>query len=258
MIRHDLHIHTTASDGVFRPDEVVSFAAAAGLSGLAVTDHDTLDALPEARAADAEAGLVLTPGVEISSAVQGVEVHILAYAFDEDSPHLAHFFGEQSVRRRERAEAFLKTFKERGLLPEGAQLPDVKSLGRPHLARLLAAHGTVQTMSEAFDRYLVPTAPTFIPKPLPPGEDVVEWVRRAGGVTSLAHPGHAVPHRVIMALIEAGLWGMEIDHPAHDDMLRGYYTELADRHGLGKTGGSDFHSQASAALGSHGVGTLPF
>lgn len=233
-------------------------AAAAGLSGLAVTDHDTLDGLAEARAAADKAGLRLTPGVEISSAVDGFEVHILAYEFHVDSPLLTQLFGEQSTRRRERAEAFLKTFQERGLLPATARLPPAQSLGRPHLARLLVASGSAHTMSDAFDRYLVPGTPTFIPKPLPRGEDVVEIIRSAGGVTSLAHPGHAVPHRVVRALIEAGLWGMEIDHPAHDDMLRRYYSELADRHGLGMTGGSDFHSPASAPVGSHGVEELPF
>lgn len=233
-------------------------AAAAGLSGLAVTDHDTLNGLPEARAAADTAGLRLTPGVEISSVVQDFEVHILAYGFDTESPLLAKLFGQQSTRRRERAEAFLRTFRERGLLPLAARLPDAESLGRPHLARLLVAHGTAKTMGEAFDRYLVPGTPTFIPKPLPRGEDVVEVVRGAGGVTSLAHPGHAVPHRVVRALIEAGIWGMEVDHPAHDDMLRRYYSELADRHGLGATGGSDFHGPSSAPIGRHGVKELPF
>lgn len=233
-------------------------AAAAGLSGLAVTDHDTLEGLAVVREEAGRAGLVFTPGVEISSAVDGVEVHILAYGFDMDSAHLARLFQEQIARRRERAEAFLNVFQERGLLPASASLPDAPSIGRPHLARLLVARGTVPTMSEAFDRFLTPGTPTFIPKPLPRGEDVVELVRHAGGVTSLAHPGHGVPHRVVLALIEAGLWGVETDHPAHDDMLRDYYNRLADQHGLGATGGSDFHGPASSPVGSHGVSELPF
>ena len=263
MIRFDLHIHSTASDGAWEPEEVAQAAHDAGLAGFALTDHDTLAGLPAASEAAARLGIQCIPGVEISAAVLGREVHLLAYGFDPGHPDLVEFLSLQREYRRDRGLAFLDTFIKAGALPSGTVLPDVETVTRPHLAALLVEHGTAVDFRDAFDRFLVPGTTTWVDKPLPDGAAVLDVVHTAGGVVSLAHPGHGMLHRVIMNLISDGLDALEVAHPAHDELLETYYRGVARQNRLMVTGGTDFHrpprdGRTGFSIGDLGLESVPF
>ncbi|MEQ9105252.1 MAG: PHP domain-containing protein [Rhodothermales bacterium] len=256
-IQYDLHMHSNASDGVFLPAHLVKIAVSIGLSGIAITDHDTLAGVDEGGMAAAAAGLEFIPGVEISAQMDGHEVHLLAYGFRVGHSGLTDFLEEQRQARRARAVRFIEVLVDAGALPSDVVLPDHDSIARPHLAGLLVEHGSAGTMQDAFTDFLVPGASTYVEKPLPTGPDVIRTVHDADGVVALAHPGHSTPHRVILALLAAGLDGLEASHPSHDDMLETYYRDLAHAHGLLCTGGSDFHRPERGHMGSNGLNKLP-
>jgi predicted metal-dependent phosphoesterase TrpH len=242
----DLHMHSTASDGRLSPDALVAEAVHGGLDLVSLTDHDTILGWHAFEQAARAAGLACIPGVEISARQAGVEVHLLGYGFDPGHPVLSGFLTLQQQRRNERAHEFLRLLKLAGILPRDAalqQVPAGTSWARPHIARLLMDHGSVGSMDEAFEQYLVSGTETFVPKPLPSGEEAIDVIHAAGGIIGLAHPGHHVPHQVVLGLIEAGLDAIETVHPSHDRMLTGYYASLAERFGLLMTGGSDYHAR---------------
>lgn len=242
----DLHMHSTASDGRLAPDALVAEAVHGGLDLVSLTDHDTILGWHAFEQAARAAGLACVPGVEISARQSDVEVHLLGYGFDPGHPVLTEFLALQQERRNERAREFLRLLKLAGSLPAEAaleQAPAGTSWARPHIARLLMDHGSVESMDQAFEQYLVSGTETFVPKPLPSGAEAIDIVHAAGGIIGLAHPGHHVPHHVVLGLVEAGLDAIETVHPSHDRMLTGYYASLAERFGLLMTGGSDYHAR---------------
>lgn len=244
--RADLHMHSTASDGRMGPADLAAAAAKGGLDLVSLTDHDTLAGWGTFRDAALQAGLRCVPGVEISARQHGEEVHLVAYAFQPDDSGLQDFLHVQQQRRNERAATFVTDLKRAGHLPEEASLSSddgTASWARPHIARLLIEYKTVASMNEAFDRFLKPGCPTFVEKPLPSGEEAIAVIQQAGGVICLAHPGHHVSHQVVTALIGMGMDGVEVVHPSHDTMLESYYAALAERFGLLKSGGSDYHAR---------------
>ena len=253
--RADLHMHSTASDGRLSPQALIQEALEAGLDLVSLTDHDTLLGWPSFSKAARKAGLACVSGVEISARQSGVEVHLLGYAFDTSHSALTTFLALQQQRRNDRALTFVETLKAAGHLPKHATLseaPKGTSWARPHIAGLLIEYGSAETMSEAFDRFLVQGTDTFVEKPLPSGVEAIEVIHKAGGIMSLAHPGHHVPHQVILDLIQGGLDGVEVIHPSHDAMLEAYYEELAVRFDLLRTGGSDYHARRTH--GQQGLG----
>lgn len=244
--RADLHMHSTASDGRMDPADLAQAAAEGGLDLVSLTDHDTVAGWEAFQESALQAGIRCVPGVEISARQEGEEVHLVGYAFHPGHEGLRTFLALQQQRRNDRAQAFVNRFKQAGLLPESAELESEgqnTSWARPHIARLLIKHGAVKTMDEAFNRYLTVGTPTFVEKPLPSGQEAIAVVHDAGGIVCLAHPGHHVSHQVVMGLIAAGLDGLEVVHPSHDNMLEEYYESLADRKELLKSGGSDFHAR---------------
>ncbi|MBT4052423.1 MAG: PHP domain-containing protein [Bacteroidetes Order II. Incertae sedis bacterium] len=246
MLKADLHMHSTASDGQLSPTEVVRLASRSGLDVIALTDHDTTGGLVEARKEADSLGIQMIEGAEISASCLSEEVHLLSYGFDAAHVQLVTFLQLQQDRRRERAVKFVEILKAEGALPHNATAPEPKpgkTIARPHIAQMLIEAGTVSDMNQAFNKYLTPGKRTFIPKPLPDAQDVFEVVHSAGGKVVLAHPGHNTSHRVVMHLINGGLDGIEVVHPSHDKMLESYYRSLADQFGLFTTGGSDFHGR---------------
>ncbi len=239
-------MHSTASDGRLSPEEVIVLAHEKGLELVALTDHDTTSGLDEAKKAAFSLGIQFVLGCEVSSKALGTEVHLLAYGFEKENAGLNSFLLTQQERRNDRAAEFVFRLKKTGDLPAHSSLPPPevgRSIARPHIAKLLMEAGTVSEFSEAFQRFLTPGCKHFVPKPLPDGRDVVDVVHAAGGVVVLAHPGHQMPHRVVLQLIEAGLDGIEVVHPSHDEGLEIYYRDLAFQHSKLVTGGSDFHGQ---------------
>ena len=237
-------MHTTFSDGTLSPSELARQVHDAGVEVLAITDHDTTAGVELAAGACRELGLGFVRGVEISCSSLGSEVHLLGYGFDPGNEDLQAFLKRQEEGRAGRAIQFLDSLKAAGALPAHARLPELPaggSYGRPHLADLLVASGSATDRQDAFNRYLVQGTATFIPKQFPDASDAIAVVHAAGGVTVMAHPGHSTAHQVLLKLVGDGLDGIEVVHPAHDLMLKNYYSEQAARFSLIKTGGSDYH-----------------
>lgn len=243
----DLHLHTAASDGHCSPRELVARAAHAGVSVMAVTDHDTTAAAAEVRDAAREVGVHTITGIEITAVDDERDVHVLGYLIDPDEPRLASFLATQRAARFERVKAIAARLASLGLpvdvepLLQKAAGQLGRSLGRPEVARAMVAAGHVSSVQEAFDRFLGQGLPGFIPREGAPSEDVVAVIHRAGGIASLAHPGKFNLERRLPVLAEAGLDAVEVFHPDHDPVMVERYRRLAGDLGLLTTGGSDFH-----------------
>lgn len=239
----DLHSHTTVSDGILSPQELVAMAARRGLSALAITDHDAIDAVAPARAA-APPGLEVIAGVELSCRVDGREAHILAYGIDlEDATFRAALeaFAEQ---REARAREIVERLQAMGVPIEFADVQEASGHGtiaRPHVARALVRRGVVESMDEAFGRFLGRGRPACVEKPRLEPEEACALVRDAGGVPGLAHPGTFGRDDLIPVLVEAGLEALEVRHTEHSRAATRHYEAMARGLGLLPTGGSDFH-----------------
>jgi predicted metal-dependent phosphoesterase TrpH len=253
----DLHIHTDYSDGLHSPEEVVNMGSRAGLSWIAVTDHDTVDGLPEASAAADRLGIGFIPGVELSVCHQGQDFHILGYWIDAEDPDLQILLGDMVVARRDRVREMLNHLHGLGLslsmqdVVESAGRSHV--LGRPHVAAALVRLGLATTVREVFARYLGTQAPAYVEKKTVDPITALRVIRNAGGVPVLAHPGAYRLDGVLMLLVGAGLQGLESDYPKHAPDERAYFRRLAGRHGLVTTGGSDFHGGAATDIPVGGI-----
>lgn len=247
----DLHTHSSASDGTDPPARVVADAAAAGLTVVALTDHDTTVGWEPAAAAAVEHGIALVRGTEISTRAHGVSVHLLSYLQDPTHPAL---LGEMDLTRESR---LTRARRMAELLGEDfpitwddvvAQTGPGATVGRPHLADALVAAGVVATRDEAFATVLQPGTRYYVPHHAPEAAVAVRAVRAAGGVPVLAHPGAAmrgrvVPDSTIEELADAGLAGLEVDHRDHDEPTRDRLRALARSLGLLVTGSSDYHGR---------------
>ncbi|AUS81546.1 PHP domain-containing protein [Actinoalloteichus sp. AHMU CJ021] len=253
-MRIDLHTHSTASDGSDSPEELVAAAARAGLDVVALTDHDTTVGWAPATAA-LPPGLRLVPGAELSCVSpdgngRHVTVHLLAYLFDDTSGELADEQLRLRAERRERLLRMAVMMREDGFPVDPelllAELPESSSAGRPHLAAALVRAGVVSSVDEAFARYLGAGSPYHLRRADTPVRRAIEMIRRAGGVTVLAHPfararGPVVTAGVITDLAECGLAGLEVNHPDHDPETRAELAGIARELGLVTTGSSDYH-----------------
>jgi 3',5'-nucleoside bisphosphate phosphatase len=257
--RIDLHTHSTASDGTTPPPELVRQARAAGLSVVALTDHDTTAGVPTAAGA-LPAGLSLVSGAEISCVRDGISLHVLAYLFDPAEPVLAAALGELRTSRVGRAERMVRRLEAAGTGVTWERVRELAAgtVGRPHVARALMEQGHVRTVDEAFAADWIGTHGRFWePKAELEVLRCIDLVRRAGGVTVFAHPaavsrGRTVDDDAVVAMAEAGLVGLEVDHVDHDDDARRHLRGLARELGLVVTGGSDFHGASKdVPLGAH-------
>ena len=256
MARIDLHLHTRYSDGSLTPAEVVDLAHQAGVTAIAITDHDIVDGIPHALNAAAPLGIEVIPGVELSSRFNEQELHVLGYFFDwQDSTFRDHL----SQQRRSRHVRNPQTIERLNALGLELSEEEVKakagsdSIGRPHVAQALVDKGYVQDTREAFERYLKEGAPAYVPRTLADTRDVITWIRNAGGVPVLAHPtwtrrqGEPL-YRLCACLKEAGLSGLEVFYSSHDRRQTSRFLELAKRLDLLVTGGSDFHGTANPGI----------
>ena len=241
----DLHSHTTASDGEHTPEDLLARARAAGVTTLAVTDHDTVKALGRAHAAAEALGIRLVPGIEVSSEVEGREVHILGHFVNPTEPGLAGFSDRLGEERAERMGRMVAQMTQLGFpvtLQEVERIAAGAHLGRPHLARALVERGYVTSIREAFDRFLGDGKPGYVDRFRVSAEDAISMLHRAGGTATLAHPGSSkvLPH-TLERLAKAGLDGLEIFHPDHVPSQREAFLRQADALGLVPTAGSDYH-----------------
>jgi predicted metal-dependent phosphoesterase TrpH len=246
----DLHTHSTCSDGTLAPREVVELAASRELAGIALTDHDTTDGLPEAREAARDKGLEVLTGCELSAEHDGQPVHVLGYAFDPDEPVFAARRAWIRAGRVGRAERMVQRLRELGAdvsLERVLELAAGGSVGRPHVARAMVEAGVVPDVGAAFlPEWIGTGGRAYVAKQAVTPVEGVELIRGAGGVAVLAHPSiHAgarsVPEPVIRAMAEAGMAGLEVDHPDQPPEDRAHWRSLAAELGLEATGSSDCH-----------------
>jgi predicted metal-dependent phosphoesterase TrpH len=228
---------------------VVRRAQAKGLLAIALTDHDTLGGVAEARAEGARIGVRVASGCEFSVRITGVEMHVLGYCLPEDNLDLAAMLDKARVSRSERGIQIVAHVNRLGFSIEYAEVEKVAGgapIGRPHIARVLIDRGVVKGFEEAFDRFLGRGRPAFVPKHLPEFEEVSTLVHRIGGITALAHPRDRATRAVLTDLKARGLDGVEVHHPSHSPEVRGRLLAVATRLGLLPTGGSDWHGDEAA------------
>lgn len=247
----DLHCHSTASDGTYRPAEVVQLAKQSGLSALALTDHDTVAGVAEAAAEAGRLGLDFLPGIEISCTfAHPGTLHLLGYGVDPHSPVLKELTARLIASRDQRNPKIIERLRELGLsvtLEEWQNQSGGGVLGRPQLAALLVRKGYVASLKQAFDRYLGQDAPAYVDKERLSPAQAIGLIRQSGGLAVLAHPfqlrtgNDAELTTAVKNLVDAGLSGIEVIHSDHDDAWVGKCKALAERFGLLQTGGSDFH-----------------
>jgi predicted metal-dependent phosphoesterase TrpH len=263
----DLHLHTTASDGLLSPDALVERLAEAGIHTFSVTDHDTVAGLARAEAAAARHGLRFVPGIEITAVEDGLDVHMLGYGFDPTSSNLLQFLEAQRAERLMRAYRIIDRLRELGMPLEADQVigqvppSSGKAIGRPAVARALVAKGYCDSVSDAFNRFLGSGKPGFMPRTGAPAADVVDIIARAGGVASMAHPGVTKRDELIPGLVARGLVAIEVWHSDHDDETTMRYLAQAEALGLHMTGGSDYHGDLpdrNARLGAIGIPQAAF
>jgi predicted metal-dependent phosphoesterase TrpH len=256
MVRIDLHAHTTASDGSLTPEELVRLAKQQGVATLAVTDHDTIAGLSQAVTEGRQAGVEIIPGIEISCLFGETELHILGYFINPDDPHLGPALAQYLASREERNPRIVQRLQELGCVLTYAEIKaaaGTATVGRPHIALALVRRGYVNSVSEAFDRYLADDAPAYIPRLLPSPAEAIGLIRQIGGIPVLAHPAYASRlkepfEQVCETLKGLGLLGIEAIYSSHNRRQTDRYRSISSNQGLLITGGSDFHGEAKPNL----------
>jgi predicted metal-dependent phosphoesterase TrpH len=246
----DLHSHTTASDGQYPPEELVRMALKAGITRLALTDHDTVAGISAARASAQANGLELIAGIELSATLNRREVHVLGHFVEPLEPELARFSESKRSERHRRMEQMIQKLRSIGIpmtLAEVEAQSGGENLGRPHLARALLERGLVSSVKEAFDRYLGNGCPAFVEREELLTADAIGLIHRAGGTATLAHPGVSKVERFeIERLKHEGLDGLEVHHSDQGPSMQAKYLEIAHACELVPTAGSDFHGELVA------------
>ncbi len=257
----DLHSHTTASDGQHSPQELVTLAASAGVTVLAVTDHDTVAGLAEAGKAARPLGMELVAGIELSAFVHKREVHILGHFVNPDFPELASYEVRLRRERQERMVRMVERLRGMGFPVRMEQVEAIAGdaqLGRRHLARVLGERGWCVVVKEAFDRFLGSGKPGWVERFKLEGAEAIQLIHRAGGTATLAHPGSSKLERYdIQQLARVGLDGLESLHSDHNPSVRERYQKFAREFDLVPTGGSDFHGEQVTPGRRPGDSTTP-
>lgn len=258
----DLHLHTTASDGLLTPAALVARAASAGLDVISVTDHDTAAGLDEAAAAARRHEVRLVTGIEVTAVEGGRDVHILGYFLDPASLPLAAFLGAQRADRVRRVREMSERLRslgcgidEESILARAAGT--ARSVGRPAVADALVAAGHAADRDDAFRRWLAHGRPAFVPRRGASADEVVGVIHEAGGIASLAHPGVLAEDDLIPRLAAGGLDALEVWHSDHDVRQCEHYAALSRRFGLAMSGGSDFHGDGVHRANQLGAVALP-
>jgi predicted metal-dependent phosphoesterase TrpH len=252
----DLQSHSTYSDGELPPAAVVAAAAEAGITTLALSDHDAVDGIEEARGAASERGLELVPAAEISCIHESIDdLHMLGYWIDVEAmaPVCERAQRERVVRAREIVERLNSLGVPVEFEDAIAQAGDASSVGRPHIAK--AAGVTAEQISPFFEEYLVPGAKAFVPRRWPTAAEAVELIHAAGGAAVLAHPFWDLdaPDAVAALIDDLDLEGVETFYPAHTREQTAFLLEVCSKRGLAATGSSDFHGPSHKLFNAFGI-----
>lgn len=248
----DIHCHTVYSDGTVTPTDMVRQAVELGLHGVGIADHDTTTGWDEATDAARAAGLPLLRGTEITAVADGLSVHMLAYQYDSENPHIVALFTRLREARLKRTQRMVELLSKDYPISWDDVLAQVHqgertTIGRPHIADALVAAGVYSNRSAAFAGVIGASSPYYLPTPSPAALEVVEAVRGAGGVSVVAHAAdlsrnpRIISDECIEELAAAGLDGLEVWHRGNPADQRRRLLRLAKRLDLLVTGGSDWH-----------------
>lgn len=249
MSHIDLHCHSIFSDGTMTPAELVAMAVKEKLSGLALTDHDTIDGVPALLAAARQAGIAAVSGVELSANHGDIPIHILGYGFDPAGEAIKSQLARLQATRKKRNEKIIANLSELGIDITYNDMQIIAGdgvVGRPHFATLLINLGKAPNMQAAFDKYLRKGQPAYAAREKLPVPEAIKIIKAAGGLAVLAHPG-TIPldttttMELIQTFIHCGLDGIEVYYPIHSTAFRKQLLALCEQENLAITGGSDFH-----------------
>lgn len=255
----DLHTHTTFSDGLLSPEELFIKAQALGIKAISITDHDTVDGNYGARELATKYKLDYIEGIELSCFDSQNEYHILGYGIDIDNKDLHTHLAEFKQSRIERAEIMTKMLNNMGININFTDVVDKAGeapITRPHIAQVIVESGYVSTTKDAFNLYIGDGKPAYAVKAIFQVEKAIKLINNAGGVAVIAHPGYFVNQKKLFQFIEAGLDGIEVHHPLHNEKLRKEFHTIANQYWLLETGGSDFHGDRpneTELFGTEGV-----
>ncbi|MCC6804617.1 MAG: PHP domain-containing protein [Anaerolineae bacterium] len=243
-MRADLHLHTNASDGQYRPAELVELARKFDV--IAITDHDTTDGVEEAQQAAAHYGApIVIPGIELSAEDADGDVHMLGYYVDIHDGRFQEALARFRANRYQRGQRMVENLAAMNMPVDWnrvVEIADGGAIGRPHVARALLEAGYVESVKDAFDRFIGNDRPAYVARTRLTPEEAIALIHSAGGAAVLAHPGLLGDYRAMLQrLIPVGLDGVEVNHPSNDEAVRLDLRGIATANKLIMTGGSDFH-----------------
>ncbi|MGD8784360.1 MAG: PHP domain-containing protein [Thioalkalispiraceae bacterium] len=262
---YDLHTHTTASDGSLSPTELVTHARECGTEVLAITDHDITDGITEAMAAANDANLIFVPGIEISVTWAQQTLHVVGLHIDPDNLQLQTGIKKLQDYRRWRAEEIARKLEKAGIpgALEGAKrITQGNILSRTHFAHFLVEQGYAQNMKKVFKKYLVRNKPGYVAGEWAGLEEVVAWIREAGGLAVIAHPARyplsATKMRQMLGVFrDCGGVGIEVVSGSHSTSDIQHFTQVAEHFGLYASRGSDYHGSETAYADPRRLPALP-
>lgn len=239
----DLHTHTIYSDGALTPKELLDLAKEKGLSTISITDHDTIDGIDEAIRYGKEIGIEVIPGLEISTDVEGSEIHLLGYFIDYKNAELKKYLKFFRSERTHRAKRIIKKLNSVGIK---ISLDDVKVIAngsplcRPHIAKAIYNSGYITNYNQAFTKYIGDDKPAFEKKIHVSPQSAIKIIKDSGGLSFIAHPGH-MDESILKTLITLGIDGIEVIHSSHKRYQQKFYRGIVNQYCLLESGGSDFH-----------------
>lgn len=242
----DLHMHTLYSDGAYTTKELIDRAKEVNLDIISITDHDSVFAIREAIEYGKEVGIEVIPGLEISTDIEDKEVHLLGYFIDVEDEELQKYLKFFRDERVYRAKRIIKKLRELGVeitFEDVMKESNNSAVGRPHIAIAIYKLGFVSDYYEAFHKYLRDNGPAYERKIHISPQSALKLINDTGGLSFIAHPGH-LKESILMSLINAGLDGIEVTHPSHNDYQRKFYRGIVNQYCLLESGGSDYHGGA--------------
>jgi len=243
----DLHLHTAFSDGTYTPEELISASQRAGLSAIAVVDHDTIDGIAPAMEAAGKKDIEVLPGIELSAEYEGSEVHILGYLIDYRDSSLIKRLEVLKKNRIERIHKIIEKLKSIGidLSPESVfGIAGEGTVGRLHVARALVKEKKTASVFEAFRKYIGDKGPAYCLGFKFSPHEAIKLIKEAKGIPVLAHPYTFHNDDLMPKFIDWGIMGLEVYYPEHSQSMINYYLNITREHNLLVTGGSDCHGKA--------------
>jgi len=240
----DLHIHSSHSDGIKSPAEIIRFAHEFKLKAISITDHDAISGTILACTSAEKKGIEVIPGIELSTRMTGCTVHLLGYYFDMGNAEILDYVEQNYYIREERAKKIVSRLHELGI-KISFELVKLHAnggvIGRPHIADVLLEEGYVYSFRDAFEKYLGENRPAYVQKPTITPEEGIRLIHNAGGLVFIAHPAVEITDENIYHLIGQGLDGIEVYHPKHMPSDVEHYMQIAQANDLLICGGSDCH-----------------